>query len=151
MRWFVSQVMTKSTLFVMQFPQNILFWCMFGVLCWMAWSLLWRGLVAPTINKITSTMDGLNVSGDDVKTQFWIVRRLPLVRQLSEWGMRGLQGSFPRLKDRIKYEERGERKLILQMIVLLYNFRASTVGQNQISSSFMPHLLRDANHFALNQ
>jgi len=30
------------------------------------------------------------------------------VRQLSEWGMRGLQGSFPRLKDRIKYKERGE-------------------------------------------
>ena len=29
-------------------------------------------------------------------------------RQAAEWGMRGLQGSFPRLKDRIIYEENGE-------------------------------------------
>ena len=28
-------------------------------------------------------------------------------RQAAEWGMRGLQGSFPRLKDRIIYEKRG--------------------------------------------
>jgi DDE superfamily endonuclease len=70
------------------------------------------------------------------------------VRQLSEWGMRGLQGSFPRLKDRLRYEERGERKIILHLIVLLYNFRASTVGLNQIQSTFMPHLVRSANRFA---
>ena len=69
------------------------------------------------------------------------------VRQMSEWGMRGLQGSFPRLKDRLIYEERGERKIILHLIVLLYNFRASTVGINQIQSSFMPHLERSANTF----
>jgi ankyrin repeat protein len=30
------------------------------------------------------------------------------VRQLSEWGMRGFQGSFPRLNDRMIYEENGE-------------------------------------------
>jgi hypothetical protein len=30
------------------------------------------------------------------------------VRQLSEWGMRGFQGSFPRLNDRMIYEETGE-------------------------------------------
>ena len=29
-------------------------------------------------------------------------------RQATEWGMRGLQGSFPRLKDHIIYEENGE-------------------------------------------
>jgi DDE superfamily endonuclease len=69
------------------------------------------------------------------------------VRQMAEWGMRGLQGSFPRLKDRLIYEERGERKIILHLIVLLYNFRASTVGINQIQSSFMPHLERSANTF----
>ena len=71
------------------------------------------------------------------------------VRQLSEWGMRGLQGSFPRLKDRIKYEEKGERKLILQMFILLYNFRASTVGQNQIRSTFMTSLDRNANEYLM--
>ena len=76
-------------------------------------------------------------------------RQATSVRQLSEWGMRGLQGSFPRLKDRLKYEERGERRIILEMVVLLYNFRASTVGMNQIQSTFMPHLERSANSFAL--
>ena len=78
-----------------------------------------------------------------------INRQATSVRQLSEWGMRGLQGSFPRLKDRILYEETGERKIILQMIVLLYNFRASTVGLNQIQSSFMPYLEREANTYIL--
>lgn len=71
------------------------------------------------------------------------------VRQLSEWGMRGLQGSFPRLKDRIFYEERGERKIILLMVILLFNFRASSVGQNQIRSSFMRHLDRNANAYMM--
>jgi hypothetical protein len=64
--------------------------------------------------------------------------------------MRGLQGSFPCLKDRLLYEERGERRIILEMIVLLYNFRASTVGMNQIQSTFMPHLERSANKFVFN-
>ena len=67
------------------------------------------------------------------------------MRQLAEWGMRGLQGSFPRLKDRIVYVERGERRIILEMIVPLYHYRASTVGQNE-----MPHLERSANLFAQN-
>jgi hypothetical protein len=35
-------------------------------------------------------------------------RQATSVRQLSEWGMRCLQGSFPRLKDRLLYEERVE-------------------------------------------
>ena len=66
------------------------------------------------------------------------------VRQLSEWGMRGFQASFPRLQDGLLWEERGERKVILQLIILLYNFRASTVGQNQISSSYFGVLRQDA-------
>ena len=76
-----------------------------------------------------------------------VFRDATSVRQMAEWGMRGLQGSFPRLKDRLLYEERGERKIILHLIVLLYNYRASTVGINQIQSSFMPHLVRTANRF----
>ena len=76
-------------------------------------------------------------------------RQATSVRQLSEWGMRGLQGLFPRLKDRLQYEERGERRIILEMVVLLFNFRTSTVGLNQIQSTFMPNLERSANSFAL--
>jgi hypothetical protein len=71
------------------------------------------------------------------------------VRQMAEWGMRGLQGSFPRLKDRMIYEEGGERRIIIELVVLLYNYCAATVGINQIQSVFMPHLERNANQFAL--
>jgi DDE superfamily endonuclease len=36
------------------------------------------------------------------------------MRKSAKWGMRSLQASFPRLKDRIKYEEHGERRIILK-------------------------------------
>jgi hypothetical protein len=61
--------------------------------------------------------------------------------------MRGFKGSFPRLKDRLQYEERGEQKIILFLFVLLYNFCASTVGQNQIQSTFMDPLARNCNAY----
>ena len=67
------------------------------------------------------------------------------VRQLSEWGMRSLQGGFPRLKDRFYYEERGERRVVIEMIVRLHNIRAKLVGISQIKSTFMPNLDMSAN------
>jgi hypothetical protein len=68
---------------------------------------------------------------------------------MSEWGMCGLQGSFPQMKNRLQYEERGERRIILLLVGLLYNFRAETVGQNQIQSTFMPLLQLDVGNFIL--
>ena len=59
------------------------------------------------------------------------------VRQLSEHGMRMLQGQNPRLKDRMQFEEFGERKVILNLMVLLYNFQTGQVGINHIKNSFM--------------
>jgi hypothetical protein len=87
-----------------------------------------------------------NIDNDgNVRQAFDIQRQATAVRQLSEWGMRALQASFPRLKDRMIYEENGERRLIMNMIVLRCNFRASVVGLNQIQSTFMPWLERNAN------
>ena len=63
------------------------------------------------------------------------------MRQLSKWGMHGFKSSFRRLESTFPYKERGELRVIMQMIILLYNFRASTVGQNQIQSSFYPNLI----------
>lgn len=40
---------------------------------------------------------------------FELRKQATKLRQASEWGMRAFQGSFPRLKDKFKYEERGER------------------------------------------
>jgi hypothetical protein len=64
-------------------------------------------------------------------------RQATSLRQLSEHGMRMIQGSFPRLKDNFQYEEFGERKIVLHLMVLLYNFQASKVGINQILNTFM--------------
>ena len=73
-------------------------------------------------------------------------REATSMRQSSEWGMRALQSSFPRLKDRMIYEEMGERKIILKMMVLLFNLRSRRVGINQILNTYMPALELDANH-----
>ena len=50
------------------------------------------------------------------------------VRQLSEWDMRMIHGQFPCIKDSIKYEERGERKVILRLLTHLYNFSSFVSG-----------------------
>ena len=66
-----------------------------------------------------------------------IGRAATSVRQLSEWGMRQIQGKFPRMLDKMRYEERGERRIILNLTVLLYNYSCSKIGQNQILSTYM--------------
>ncbi len=52
---------------------------------------------------------------------------------------------MPRIKDRMKFEERGEWKVTLTMMVLLYNLRAKMVGINQLNSFYAGPLDRDAN------
>ena len=83
----------------------------------------------------------------NVRQNSQIQRQATSVRQMAEWGMRGLQASLPRLRDRLNFEQRGERSLILELMVYLYNYRASVVGLNQIQSVFMPSLKRSANKF----
>ena len=65
------------------------------------------------------------------------------MRQSAEWGTRALQASFPRLKDRLVFEEYGERKLIFKLFFLLYNLRARRVGINQILNTYMPELRKN--------
>ena len=67
------------------------------------------------------------------------------MRQSAEWGMRAFQSSMPRIKDRMKFEERGERLVTLSAMIYLYNFRARTVGINQLNSFYAAPLNRDAN------
>ena len=59
------------------------------------------------------------------------------LRQLSEHGMRMIQGQFPRLKDAMVLEEFGERRVVLNLMVLLYNYQTKTTGINEILNSFM--------------
>jgi hypothetical protein len=52
------------------------------------------------------------------------------MQQSAEWGMQAFQSSMPRIKERMKFEERGERNVTLTMMVLLYDLRAKMVGIN---------------------
>ena len=59
--------------------------------------------------------------------------------------MQEIQSSFPRLKDTFVYEENVECRIVMKMMVLLFNIRAQTVGINQIRNFFMSRLNVDAN------
>jgi hypothetical protein len=82
-----------------------------------------------------------------VQQNLQMQRQAASVWQMAEWDMRGLQASFPRLKDRLDYKEKGERRLIIELIVYSYNYQASLVGLSQIQSVYMPWLQRSANTF----
>ena len=45
----------------------------------------------------------------------------------------------------MKFEERGERKVMLTVMILLYNLRARMVGINQLKSFYVGALYRDPN------
>ena len=66
------------------------------------------------------------------------------MRQSAEWGMRAFQSSMPRIKDRMKFEEHGERKVTLTVMILLYNLRARMIGINQLRNFYMGALYHDA-------
>ena len=66
------------------------------------------------------------------------------LRQASEWGMRGLQGTFPRCKKRLPSDSE-QRRLVLESIVLVHNFRTEYVGYSQIKSVFDPEYVRVEN------
>jgi hypothetical protein len=66
------------------------------------------------------------------------------IRQSLEWGMRQFQASFPRMKDEFRLETQGERRIILLLVVYLFNYRTNLVGCNQVCSTFMPHLEANA-------
>ena len=48
-----------------------------------------------------------------------------------------IEGSFPRLKDPLKFEENGDRQVILRLMVYLYTFQTAQVEINQIMNYYM--------------
>jgi DDE superfamily endonuclease len=72
------------------------------------------------------------------------------LRQAAEWGMGAIQSSFPRLKDRIRYENNGERGVVLSLVPLLYNYRLAKVGLNQIRNVYCPSWSVDSAFFIRN-
>ncbi len=57
--------------------------------------------------------------------------------QASKWGMRGLQGTFPRWKKRLPGNHE-QRRLVIEATVLMHNYRTEMVGFNQINTVFDP-------------
>jgi hypothetical protein len=60
--------------------------------------------------------------------------------------MRAIQGNFPRLKDTLLFsEEMTDRKILLNLIPMLLNFRTQHVGLNQLTATYYPtfHQVRD--------
>ena len=93
------------------------------------------------------TLIGEGETEEEILTSIRVKRAATSMRQAAEWGMRALQSSFPCLLDRLVYEERGERRITMKMMILLYNFRARLVGINQIKNVYMPNLIQDANDY----
>eukprot|EP00536_Pseudo-nitzschia_multiseries_P015381 jgi/Psemu1/42353/gm1.42353_g len=48
-----------------------------------------------------------------------------------------IQGGFPRMKDSILLEETGDRKIILKLLVCLYNFQTAKIGINTILNTIL--------------
>ena len=59
------------------------------------------------------------------------------LRQVSEWGMRALQGTLARLTTRLTSDSKKRHDLIVS-IVLLHNLRTDLMGVNQIATVFNP-------------
>jgi len=72
-------------------------------------------------------------------------RDATLMHQSAEWGMRVFQSSMPHIKDRMKFEERGERNVTLMVMILLYKLRARMIVINQLNSFYVGAFYRDAN------
>jgi hypothetical protein len=63
------------------------------------------------------------------------------LQQAREWGVRGLQGTFPRLKRRLPSDD-NKRRIVLESIVYVHNLRTDIVGKNQIKTVFDPEYER---------
>jgi DDE superfamily endonuclease len=72
-----------------------------------------------------------------------IFKEATSLRQSAEWGMRALQSAWPRMTDKIRHEETGQRAKTMMAMALLYNFRCSRVGLNQIRTVYTPNLVQD--------
>jgi hypothetical protein len=75
---------------------------------------------------------------DEIENRVAFDRELLSYRQTAEWGMRGLQGSFGRLRIPLEVGRQEEHGDLLEICVRLNNLRAELVGINQIRNVYMP-------------
>ena len=57
--------------------------------------------------------NNVDTNGNHPQQRFYVNCEVTSIWQLSEWGVRCLQGSFPKIKDKFLYKEKGKIKLII--------------------------------------
>jgi hypothetical protein len=72
------------------------------------------------------------------------------LRQANEWGIGGLQGTFPRCKMCLP-SDKLKRRRVIECIILVHNFRTELVGHNQIADVFAPEYERVINIHGYNR
>lgn len=77
-------------------------------------------------------------TADQIEERLAFDRELLSYRQTAEWGMRGLQGSFGRLRIPLEIGRNDQRGNLIETCVRLNNLRAECVGINQIRAVYMP-------------
>ena len=103
---------------------------------------------SPYIIKSSQTnFVGEGATADEQRLDILRKQQCTSMRQCAEWGMRPVQSSFPRLNDKFPFETRGERRIAIKMMVLIYNLRARMVGVNQIRNFFLPALNVNAEEY----
>jgi hypothetical protein len=72
----------------------------------------------------------------ETENNWEILGSITQARQPSEWGMRGIKSSFPRVTRKMPVDD-SKRKLIFDDIFHLINFRTEAVGLNEIRTVYM--------------
>ena len=77
-----------------------------------------------------------------------IRREATSMHQASEWGMRSFQASFLCLKDHLPFEHFGHRKIVMIMVILLYNLHTKN-GIDQIENVYISSLNENVNELCI--
>jgi len=100
-----------------------------------------------TLNAECMIKSAQNPTGNEDTVGICCLAQATSLRQAAEWGMRAIQLSFPRLKDKINIKHNGERRVFLHLMPLLCNFGLEHVGLNQIRNTHCLQWSVDAKHF----
>ncbi len=93
-----------------------------------SWNILVRPMHEWSVRRWHPGIQDYLLRLSNVYTSLW---------QASEWGMRGLQGSFSCIK-KCLHTHCSQKRLVVESIVLIHNFRSEIVGPNQIKTVLDP-------------
>ncbi|KAJ8579917.1 hypothetical protein M405DRAFT_869856 [Rhizopogon salebrosus TDB-379] len=81
----------------------------------------------------------LHGSAAEIEEHMAFNRELLSYRQTAEWGMRGIQGAFGRLRVPLDINNQDARSDLIEICLRLHNLHTIRVGINQIRTVYMKH------------